>query len=284
MKLPLMRIIIAIFRLICLFFVTLFWFTIGLILAPFLSKQKYFHLVRLWAKSTLMSIGATVTVIGDNKDDYQQPNCMVIANHISWLDIPVVYITYAVGFVARIEIKNWPVLGSLMNHAGTLFIDRSRKRDILKVNQIVSKKLASGGTIGLFPEGETSDGTQVLPFKAGLFENAITTPNCQIIPLVIEYCDASGKHTSQVTYAGEVTLYQTIKNTLLIDKLQVKIHILPKVKAGAFANRKRLSNYIFNQINLHYNVAAGVQIPNNEEQLGSDQENLELVSPIKIKN
>ena len=295
-----MRIIIAIFRLICLFFVSLFCFTIGLIILPFLPKQIAFYLARLWGKTTLISIGAKIDIIG-NSGDYIQPNCIVIANHVSWLDIPVVYATYAVSFVARIEIKNWPILGRLMKRVDTLFIDRSKKRDIINVNQVVSKQLSNGGTIGLFPEGKTSDGAQVLQFRAPLLENAITTHGCQVIPLVIKYHDANGQRsTNQVTYAGDVTLFQTIKNTLLIDKLHIKIHILPKVNANTFAKRNELSNFLYAQINSCYmadnnlnpqpddkmwdedEIGAIASINNailNQDDTGS--ENLEA-SPIKV--
>jgi 1-acyl-sn-glycerol-3-phosphate acyltransferase len=270
-----MRIIIAIFRLICLLFVTIFWFTISLILGLFISKQSLLQVARLWAKTTLLSVGAKVNIIGNKDNNYYQSNCIVVANHVSWLDIPVVYATYAVSFIARAEIKNWLILGRLMRYVGTLFIDRNKKRDILNVNKSISDQLTNGGTIGLFPEGKTSDGNQVLPFRSPLLENAITTPHCQIIPLVIEYSDQSGRCAAKhITYTGDISLYQTIKNTLLIDRLHINIYILPKVNANSFTKRNELSAFLYAQISSRYmadniNSQPENQIQWNEDEVGA---------------
>ncbi|KMO14064.1 lysophospholipid acyltransferase family protein [Methylobacterium platani] len=93
---------------------------------------------------------------------------LVLANHISWLDIPVLGSLRPLSFVAKSEIAGWPVIGTLARLQRTLFIDRGRKRHTAVVNTEMSRRLRDGDLIVLFAEGTTGDGTRLLPFRTSL--------------------------------------------------------------------------------------------------------------------
>src|SRR5215210_2559116 len=98
---------------------------------------------------------------------------MLVSNHVSWLDIFMINAIVAVRFVAKSEIRGWPALGWLCARAGTIFINRGRRRDTTRVNQVVARALVGGDVFTVFPEGTTTDGSTLLKFHASLLEPAL---------------------------------------------------------------------------------------------------------------
>ena len=199
----------------------------------------------------LKAAGAKIIIEGNKLDGYVQANHMVIANHISWLDIPILYSQYFVNFVGRVETKRWPLLGLVIRMGGTIFINRSKKKDLLQVNQIIAQKLNQGACIGLFPEGKTSTGRGVLRFKTPIFEAAILG-NSTILPIVLEFYRKDGKVAYSVSYAGSVTLWKTVTRSLQLNGFIVKIKLLPPVATKDFTDREQLSLYLQHQITHAY--------------------------------
>jgi 1-acyl-sn-glycerol-3-phosphate acyltransferase len=93
---------------------------------------------------------------------------LVLANHVSWLDIPAVASTVPLSFIAKSEIADWPVFGFLARLQRSVFLDRARKSATAEVNDVVAERLARGEAIVLFPEGTTGDGNRLLPFRSSL--------------------------------------------------------------------------------------------------------------------
>ena len=116
------------------------------------------------------------------------------------------------------------------------------------MNRIISKELRQGSTIGLFPEGKTGNGLNLAPFKAPLFEAPMMAKST-IIPLVIRYYTKDGRPTTATTYEGDITLWQSLKNSLLLNGIIVKITALPRVTATDFNSREELALYLHAQIN-----------------------------------
>ena len=100
---------------------------------------------------------------------------LVVANHVSWLDILAINAVHPVRFVSKADVRGWPLVGWVVACGGTLFIERERKRDALRVVHQVAQALAQGQTIAVFPEGTTSEGHGLLPFHANLLQSAIAT-------------------------------------------------------------------------------------------------------------
>lgn len=98
---------------------------------------------------------------------------LYVANHVSWADIVVLAAALDASFVAKAEVAGWPALGWLSRRHGTLFVDRERRATVRGQRDALRARLASGGSLILFAEGTSSDGTGVLPFKPALFAAAM---------------------------------------------------------------------------------------------------------------
>jgi 1-acyl-sn-glycerol-3-phosphate acyltransferase len=98
---------------------------------------------------------------------------LLVANHLSYLDILVLGALFPCTFVSKAEVARWPVVGFLARALGTLFLERERKRDLGRVNEELQKRLARGEALVLFPEGTSTSGAQVLPFRPALLEPAV---------------------------------------------------------------------------------------------------------------
>src|SRR5438477_74301 len=144
---------------------------ICLVIFPFLARPKRMQRVGWWSARMLRLLGVTLRPVGAP----QLTATLLVANHISWLDILAINAVHPARFVSKADVRAWPLLGWLIECAGTLFIERERKRDALRVVHQVAQALQSGDTIAVFPEGTTSDGQGLLPFHANLLQAAIAT-------------------------------------------------------------------------------------------------------------
>lgn len=124
---------------------------------------------RTWARSVLKLLGVKLRVAGTPP----ATPFFLVANHLSYVDILPIAAQVDCVFVAKSEIANWPGLGFLSRQMQTIFVDRNRKRDLLRVNALLTKAIAKGQSVMFFPEGTTTGGAEVLPFKSGLLEPAV---------------------------------------------------------------------------------------------------------------
>jgi 1-acyl-sn-glycerol-3-phosphate acyltransferase len=97
---------------------------------------------------------------------------LLVANHVSWLDILLLGSLREVVFIAKAEMRSWPVIGPLATSTGTIFIDRGSRRDTLRVSEAIAQAVRNGTSVVLFPEGTSTDGNRLLPFKSALLESA----------------------------------------------------------------------------------------------------------------
>lgn len=124
------------------------------------------YLLRTWGKVCCRIIGAKVESINEIPD----PPFLLVSNHLSYIDIFVLFSQLRCLFVAKSDVKTWPLIGFLIRTCGILFIDRQRKRDVTRVNKLISKNINDDQGIILFPEGTTSPGYEILPFRTSLLE------------------------------------------------------------------------------------------------------------------
>ena len=123
---------------------------------------------RNWAKAAAALLKVRIATQGT-------PPCapfFLVANHLSYIDVIVLASQLDCRFIARQDVSQWPVIGLLCRSVGTIFIDRNNRRDLVRVNAQVARALAEGSGVVLFPEGTSSAGASVLPFKPGLLELA----------------------------------------------------------------------------------------------------------------
>ena len=137
---------------------------------PTLSPDQQHARVQVWSQQLLALAGVHLRVVG------QPPltgPVMLVANHISWLDIPVMHAARHCRFVSKSDVKGWPLIGTLATAAGTLYIERSSRRDALRMVRSMQEALERGEVLAVFPEGTTGDGRAMLPFHANLIQAAV---------------------------------------------------------------------------------------------------------------
>ncbi|UTH76532.1 1-acyl-sn-glycerol-3-phosphate acyltransferase [Chromobacterium sp. IIBBL 290-4] len=196
-----------------------------------LAQAERAVVTRRWAQQAMRILGVEIKLGGVNPGFYP-PNTLLVANHVSWLDIIVLNSCTVSRFVAKREIRGWPVIGWLAHVAGTLFIDRSSRRDASRVNQILADALKSGGCMAVFPEGTTSDGQGLLPFKASLFEAALLADGT-VQPVSLRYQLPDGTLLLEAAYIGEISLLQSLRKVLAVPQMEVVLCYGRPLKAGA---------------------------------------------------
>jgi 1-acyl-sn-glycerol-3-phosphate acyltransferase len=216
-----------------------------------LSLEFIRHPIRkIWTRCLLASAGAQIRLHGLNLSKIDLKNTMMVSNHISWLDTVVMLRLCYLRYIGKVEMLRWPILSMIIKAGGTIFIDRRKKREILTVNQQVANILTEGATVGLYPEGTTSDGVKILPFKAPILESALMAKS-NIIPVVLSYRKEDDKLATEVTFA-KVNWLTTVMNTLRLKNLVINVTLLPIVKSTDFASRDELAEYLYQQINQSY--------------------------------
>lgn len=166
-------------------------------------------------------------------------HAMFVANHISWLDIFVVNSLYPCRFVAKAEIRSWPVLGWLASAAGTVFIARGNRRELRHIFKGLVSVLEEGERVAFFPEGTVAHQGRVLPFHANLFEAAIDA-RVPVQPCALAYLDARGAWHAGVDYVGEISFAQSIVKILTGPQVEARLACLSPIE-GSGAHRRELA-------------------------------------------
>jgi 1-acyl-sn-glycerol-3-phosphate acyltransferase len=147
---------------------------------------------------------------------------LLVANHISWLDIVVMLSAQYCRFVAKSELKAWPLIGPLATAAGTLYIERASSRDALRVVHHMAERLQAGDVLAVFPEGTTGDGVHVLPFHANLLQAAIAA-HVPAQAVGLRFVDAWGQPSFAPCYIGDDTFIGSVWRTLCARGLEVHV-------------------------------------------------------------
>jgi 1-acyl-sn-glycerol-3-phosphate acyltransferase len=166
-------------------------------------------------------------------------HALIVANHVSWLDIFVINSLHPCRFVAKAEIRRWPVLGWLVARAGTVFIARGNRRDLRHIFEGLVAALEQGERVAFFPEGTTARQGTVLPFHANLFEAAIDA-RVAVQPYALEYVDAQGGHHTAVDYVGSTTFVGSLFLILGGQPVRARLTCLAPIEAAG-AHRRSLA-------------------------------------------
>lgn len=221
-----------------------------LLIFPFSNYAVTQYVRILWTRCLIASTGAKLNIYGYKLNKAELANSMIVSNHISWLDTVIMLRLCFVQYIGKKEMLNWPILKSIIKAGGTIFIDRNRKRDLISVNQEVAALLKSGATIGLYPEGKTTPGFNVLPFKPGILQAGIMAQS-KIFPIALSYRKENNLPAPEVSFAN-VNWLTTVLNTLRLNNLIINVTVLPPVKCADFVNREKLAEYLHNVIQRHY--------------------------------
>jgi 1-acyl-sn-glycerol-3-phosphate acyltransferase len=184
--------------------------------------------IRWWAGKLLQVLGVELELRGT----FTEGATLLVANHVSWLDIVAIHAVHPrTRFVSKADVKHWPLVGALVHAAGTLFIERERKRDALRVVHQMAEALNDGDTVGVFPEGTTGEGERLLPFHANLLQAAVVT-DTRVQPVALRYADDEHRFSTAVAYVGQTTIAQSLWRVACGRGLRVHVAALPPVRVG----------------------------------------------------
>jgi 1-acyl-sn-glycerol-3-phosphate acyltransferase len=206
-------------------------------LYPHLSQPAQKRMNKNWSVGLLAILSIRLRLSGALPVAKDQP-VMLVANHVSWLDIYSLNTVCPSRFVAKSEIRSWPLLGWLSRNVGTLFIERTKITDIVRINQDIGNALTTGDVVAVFPEGTTSDGTTVKHFHASLLQSAVTV-EAALYPVAIRYHDASGEVSKAAVYVG-VSLLESLRQILQQPWIDVELIFSDPVNSSG-KNRRELA-------------------------------------------
>jgi 1-acyl-sn-glycerol-3-phosphate acyltransferase len=207
-----------------------------LLLFPFLDRgERGKRLVR-WAARMLTGLGVRVAVKG-RPPAVRGGGALIVANHVSWLDIHLIHSLLPARFISKAEVRDWPLIGWLADKAGgTLFLERTRKSDAKRMNEVMAGHLRDGDCLALFPEGTTSDGSALLPFFPSLFQPAVAAA-ATVWPAVIRYRRPDGGPCGAAAYYGDMSLLTSLGNVAREPGIVAEIEFLPVIAAAGLTRR-----------------------------------------------
>jgi 1-acyl-sn-glycerol-3-phosphate acyltransferase len=207
------------------------------LLFPVLPARASGALVQFWSRIVLAALGIRLVLrpAPDAAPIAATRGALLVINHTSWADVFVVAAVTPARFVAKAEIAAWPLLGRFAAAVGTVFVERGRRHAVARVNHTVAARLRAGQSIGIFPEGTTSDGSLLLRFHANLVQSALDAP-APVIPVGLQYLQ-DGRPSGAAAYFGDMNLFASIWRILTAPRLTVHLHWLPAVDCAGLSRQ-----------------------------------------------
>jgi 1-acyl-sn-glycerol-3-phosphate acyltransferase len=201
---------------------------------PWVGTARRQAIVRGWSRKLLGICGVSLEPQGEALS-----HALVVANHVSWLDIFVINSLHPCRFVAKSEIRDWPVLGWLVAQAGTVFIARGSRRDLRHTFKGIVANLHDGERVAFFPEGTTAAQGGLLPFHANLFEAAVDAA-VMVQPYALAYFDADGALDPTVDFTGDMSFASSMVAILSGGPVLARLACLAPIDARG-AHRRELA-------------------------------------------
>ena len=188
-----------------------------------------------WHKRLLRILRIEVEAIGRRP----RPPALLVANHVSWMDIPVIGAQVSTSFLSKYEVRKWPVVGWLAATAGTLFIKRGSGQ-ANSITKGIAGLLNADGLLTMFPEGTTTDGSEVRPFFSRLFGAALET-GARVVPVGLRY-HINGELDPIAPFIGDQTLQHNLLGVLKRKRSQVRITFCEPIDIAGL-DRKRAAEF-----------------------------------------
>jgi 1-acyl-sn-glycerol-3-phosphate acyltransferase len=201
-----------------------------------LAPARRHELIADWARGLLQLLRIELQTQGELLAGPK----LLVANHVSWLDIVVIHaLCPQARFVSKAVVRDWPLIGRLVTGAGTLMVDRQRRRDTTRVLEAMVQALKQGDSVALFPEGTTSDGAQVLEFHSSLLHSAVIA-QVPVQPIALRYAEAGQALSPSVPYIGTTSFVESLWRICMAQQLVVTVR-LPDAVAPPHADRRTLA-------------------------------------------
>lgn len=219
-------------------------FTAGVLLAPFVrGRPTAGTAARLWTRALVRAVGVRLRVVGGRRP--VAGPALVVANHVSWLDVPLLAAVRPGRMLAKAEVAGYPVFGRLAAYGGTVFIDRERLRALPGTVASLTGLLRAGSAVVAFPEGSTWCGRgRGGPFRHAVFQAAIDA-DVPVQPLAVRYRrrgaagDPAG--TTVAAFVGEDTLLASLRRVIAARGVVAEVTVLPPIPPGSLGSRAALA-------------------------------------------
>ncbi len=179
-----------------------------------------------WSAKLLRILNIVLSVRG--QEDFSATRVVLVANHISWLDVFVINAAHPCRFIAKSEIADWPVAGNLATNAGTIFIRRAKRTDAAKTNDAIALQLLKNNTVAIFPEGTTTAGDKLLKFHTSLFEPAVAN-QATVAPVALRYRQSNGEPDTSAAFIGELTFSQSMAQIIAQKSIIAEVIFAPVI-------------------------------------------------------
>lgn len=196
---------------------------------PSISLPMQRRVMGWWSRGLLNLLNVTHVSSGQPALNHGSA-CLLVANHVSWLDIFAVNVLTPAQFVAKSEVNGWPVLGWLAQRAGTLFIRRSVRSDTVRVNACMAGLLQQGKAVAVFAQGTSSTTDEPVRFHAPLLQSAVAV-GAQVQPIAIFYHHRQGMPHDAAAFVGDTTFVQSLWKIVCTPVIQVTVTYLPLLNA-----------------------------------------------------
>jgi 1-acyl-sn-glycerol-3-phosphate acyltransferase len=210
----------------------------GALLAPLIltrhagGPSRTHPYVTAWWHNRLADIlGVRITLSGHRP----RPPALLVSNHVSWLDIIVLGGLTSTDFLSKYEVRNWPVIGWLAARSGTLFIRRGTG-EAGTISQQIAQRLREDGLLTLFPEGTTTDGSEVRPFFSRLFAAAIDT-GTDVVPVALRY-HIGGAFDPVAPYTDQQSLVANLQGLLIREHTEVHVAFTEPIAHAGHTRRQ----------------------------------------------
>jgi len=203
------------------------------VIFPFIDRSRRAAHVQRWSRQLLEICGVLCEFPGSGAE---VPHAMIVSNHISWLDIFVINTLHPCTFIAKAEVKRWPVLGWLAHRAGTLFLHRENRRDLHQVLRSVIAHLRNGERIAYFPEGTSAPHGAMLPFHSALFE-AAREAHVMVQPYALRYADLSDAPHRGAEYVGDTSFAESLARILSGTTIVARLERLAPIATAGLERR-----------------------------------------------
>ena len=203
---------------------------------PGLPAAQRHERVGRWARALLATLRIDVRTHGE----LPAQCALIVSNHVSWLDILVIHsVCPHARFVSKDDVRRWPLIGGLVEGAGTLLVRRDRRSDAAKVLDAMAQALAQGDTVAFFPEGTTSNGEAVLAFHASLLQSAVAA-QVPVQPLALRYSQHGHALSPDVPYIGDTSFVQSLWQVCRARGVVAQVRLLTP-RSAPHADRKVLA-------------------------------------------
>jgi 1-acyl-sn-glycerol-3-phosphate acyltransferase len=216
------------------------------------TKKQQERIIQFWCKKLLSIFEINVELRGLEDCLINQKKYLLVANHISWMDIIVIQSIKPSIFVAKADVASWPLFGWVAQMTGTIFIKRDKVSDIKKALKKMKRRLIKR-SVCIFPEGTSTNGRYLLPFKSNLFQSSIDT-NSSILPLCLRY-EQNNIYSDKVAFIDEMSLVDSIIKIKGEKNIKAVVEVLQPIRPRF--NRKELASYTYEIIrqNLSKNLS-----------------------------